>query len=182
MCVGGGGGGGGVAAGSVVLELSVSQFLIVNNLPNWFNDLPYWFATIFHLLCIMQTVAKIKQGRPEAIMSCIGPLMHISTHIPHTHTHTHTHTHNTHTNREWTAQQTAEKERLKMEQQHADHLYGLKACELDQRCVELSQADEETRRAINMATKDYNLALVRVGEGEGREEGVCEVGHLFSWL
>ena len=82
-----------------------------------------------------------------------------------TYLHTHTHAH-----REWTAQQTAEKERLKMEQQHADHLYGLKACELDQRCVELSQADEEARRAINMATKDYNLALVRVGGGgEGGE-------------
>ena len=59
-----------------------------------------------------------------------------------------------------------------MEQQHADHLYGLKACELDQRCVELSQADEEARRAINMATKDYNLALVRVG-GEKGEGGGC---------
>ena len=48
-----------------------------------------------------------------------------------------------------------------MEQEHADRLYELKACELDQRAIELSQADEDTRRAINVAIKDYNLALVR---------------------
>jgi len=48
-----------------------------------------------------------------------------------------------------------------MEQEHADRLYELKACELDQRAMELSQADEDTRRAINVAIKDYNLALVR---------------------
>ena len=69
-----------------------------------------------------------------------------------------------------------------MEQQHADHLYGLKACELDQRCVELSQADEETRRAINMATKDYNLALVRARVGRGCVRwGVCSLGYNFHW-
>ena len=63
--------------------------------------------------------------------------------------------------REWTSQQMAEKGRLQHEQDHADRLYNLKACELDQRAVELSLAEAETRRAINLATKDYNLALVR---------------------
>lgn len=32
--------------------------------------------------------------------------------------------------------------------------------ELDQRAMELANAEEDCRRAINMATKDYNNALV----------------------
>ena len=62
--------------------------------------------------------------------------------------------------REWTAAQTAEKERLASEQRHADRLYDLKACELDQRAVDLACAEAETRRNITIATKEYNLALV----------------------
>ena len=62
--------------------------------------------------------------------------------------------------REWTAAQTAEKQHLTQEEQHADRLYHLKACELDQRAVDLAAADEETRRNITTATKEYNLALV----------------------
>ena len=38
----------------------------------------------------------------------------------------------------------------------------------------MCEGGREARRAINMATKDYNLALVR--GGGGREEGVCECG------
>ena len=84
----------------------------------------------------------------------------------HTQTHTHTHTH-THTyfifyciHREWTAAQIAEKERLITEQNHADRLYDMKACELDQRTVDLASAEADTRRNITIATKEYNLALV----------------------
>lgn len=47
------------------------------------------------------------------------------------------------------------------EEKHAQYLYQLKACELDQRAVQLSEAEQETRRALNVATKDYNRALVR---------------------
>ena len=79
--------------------------------------------------------------------------------LTHTHTYTHSHTH-THTDREWTAAQIAEKERLQSEQQHADRLYDLKTCELDQRAVDLACADTETRKNITVATKEYNLALV----------------------
>ena len=56
--------------------------------------------------------------------------------------------------------QIAEKERLTSEQKHADRLYHMKACELDQRAVDLACAEAETRRNITTATKDYNLALV----------------------
>ena len=62
--------------------------------------------------------------------------------------------------REWTAAQTAEKEHTLQEEKHADRLYHLKACELDQRAVDLASADEDTRRNITVATKEYNLALV----------------------
>ena len=58
-------------------------------------------------------------------------------------------------------QQTAEKQRLMDEEGHANHLYEVKACELDQRAVELAMAEEETRRALNSATMEYNKALVR---------------------
>ena len=54
----------------------------------------------------------------------------------------------------------AERERAGSEQRHADRLYNLKACELDQRAVDLAAADEETRKNITAATKEYNLALV----------------------
>ena len=37
----------------------------------------------------------------------------------------------------------------------------MKACELDQRAVELGMAEEETRRALNAAHREYNKALVR---------------------
>jgi len=45
-------------------------------------------------------------------------------------------------------------------QNKADHLYELKMRELDQRACELQHAEEECRRAINEATKNYNLAQV----------------------
>ena len=64
--------------------------------------------------------------------------------------------------REWVAQQTSEKQRLSDEEKHANHLYEVKACELDQRAVELAMAEEETRRALNAAHREYNKALVRL--------------------
>lgn len=40
-------------------------------------------------------------------------------------------------------------------------MYDLKAREMDQRACELARAEAECRRAINMATKDFNDALER---------------------
>lgn len=62
--------------------------------------------------------------------------------------------------REWSTQQANEKEQAKRNQDYADRLYNLKMKELDQRAVELQNAEEECRRAINVATTDYNNALV----------------------
>lgn len=61
--------------------------------------------------------------------------------------------------REWSKQQMEEKNQAEANQKYADHLYELKAREMDQRAVELARAEEDCRRAINMATKDYNDAL-----------------------
>lgn len=62
--------------------------------------------------------------------------------------------------REWTEQQQRERQQAELNQKKADHLYELKMKELDQRAMELQKSEEECRRAINEATKDYNLALV----------------------
>ena len=48
-----------------------------------------------------------------------------------------------------------------MQQKMANKLYDLKQMELDQRALQLAKAEEECRRAINSAVKDYNEALER---------------------
>lgn len=47
-----------------------------------------------------------------------------------------------------------------MQQKMADKLYDFKQMEMDQRARDLQKAEEECRRAINSAVKDYNDALV----------------------
>ena len=62
--------------------------------------------------------------------------------------------------REWSLQQKQEQEQARINQAQANRLYELKMKELDQRAMDLQKAEEECRRAINLATTDYNLALV----------------------
>lgn len=62
--------------------------------------------------------------------------------------------------REWSLEQKRERDQAKRNQAQADRLYELKSKELDQRAMELQKAEEDCRRAINMATSDYNNALV----------------------
>lgn len=63
--------------------------------------------------------------------------------------------------REWSLQQQHEKNLARMQQKMADKLYDFKQMELDQRARDLQRAEEECRRAINSAVKDYNDALNR---------------------
>lgn len=51
-----------------------------------------------------------------------------------------------------------------MQQKMADKLYDFKQMEMDQRARDLQKAEEECRRAINSAVKDYNDALKREQE------------------
>lgn len=62
--------------------------------------------------------------------------------------------------REWSTQQANEKDQARRNQDEADRLYQLKMRELDQRGMELEKAEDDCKRAINMATTDYNNALV----------------------
>ena len=64
--------------------------------------------------------------------------------------------------REWSEQQMKERRQADHNQKTADRLYDLKMRELDQRACELAKAEEDCRRAINVAVKDYNNALVSV--------------------
>ncbi|XP_046363465.1 RIB43A-like with coiled-coils protein 2 [Haliotis rufescens] len=63
--------------------------------------------------------------------------------------------------REWHTQQMNERDQAKRNQDMADRLYELKMRELDQRALELQDAEEQCRRAINHSTKDFNAALDR---------------------
>jgi len=62
--------------------------------------------------------------------------------------------------REWSIEQQREKDQAKRNQAQADRLYELKSKELDLRSMQLQKSEEDCRKAINMATSDYNNALV----------------------
>lgn len=53
-----------------------------------------------------------------------------------------------------------------MQENMANKLYDFKQMELDRRAMDLAKAEEECRRAINNAVKDYNNALVSPDEFE----------------
>ncbi|CAF4392113.1 unnamed protein product, partial [Rotaria sordida] len=55
-------------------------------------------------------------------------------------------------------------QREQQQQQAADHLFYAKQNELDQRSIELQQAEEDCRKAINESIKNYNDALVSLEE------------------
>jgi len=61
--------------------------------------------------------------------------------------------------RNWHEAQMREKAQAKRNQDAADQLYDLKQKELDQRAMDLQSAEENCRKAINMAQAAYNDAL-----------------------
>jgi len=63
--------------------------------------------------------------------------------------------------REWMKQQMKEKSQEEANLKQSNRLCDLKTIEMDQRLKELAQAEQECRTAIDIATKDYNLALAR---------------------
>ena len=63
-------------------------------------------------------------------------------------------------NDKWFLEQMSEREQMKNNKKTADQLYDLKMRELDERACDLAKAEETCRRAIQMATKDFNLAQV----------------------
>jgi len=61
--------------------------------------------------------------------------------------------------REWTKQQMNEKLQEEANSKQAKRLHDLKTIENDQRALQLAKAEQECRKAINMATKEFNKAL-----------------------
>ncbi|XP_065838743.1 RIB43A-like with coiled-coils protein 2 [Oscarella lobularis] len=84
--------------------------------------------------------------------------------------------------REWYRQQIAEKEFLKQEQTFADRMYDKKALEMDQKAQELAEAEVQCRQAINLATKELNLALAQETEAKRRLEKTQEEDNNFTEL
>ncbi|NXA39979.1 RIBC2 protein, partial [Eudromia elegans] len=60
--------------------------------------------------------------------------------------------------REWSLQQQRDLRNALADKKRSDDLYEKDRLELDRKAVELQRADEETRRAICAATKDFNRA------------------------
>lgn len=77
-------------------------------------------------------------------------------------------------------QQTNEKNQATANQKYADHLHELKAREMDQRACELARAEEDCRRAINMATRDMNEALARERKAKEDSEKQQEQDDNFT--
>jgi len=63
--------------------------------------------------------------------------------------------------RAWSEQQSAERALEAAKCARADHLHDLKSLELDQRAMQLERDEMACRRNLNLATKEYNLALAR---------------------
>lgn len=61
--------------------------------------------------------------------------------------------------REWIKQQLEEKNREKAAERYAEQLHQKKMMEIDARSAALAREEEECRRNLNMATKNYNEAL-----------------------
>ncbi|RUS73971.1 hypothetical protein EGW08_018271 [Elysia chlorotica] len=86
--------------------------------------------------------------------------------------------------RSWHEQQMRERDQAKRSQEAADRLYELKQRELDQRAIDLQKAEEDCRRAINMATADYNKALnneqserMRLKEQQDLDDKMTEIAN-----
>ncbi|XP_060080955.1 RIB43A-like with coiled-coils protein 2 [Ylistrum balloti] len=90
--------------------------------------------------------------------------------------------------REWSTQQSDEKAQAKRNMDQANRLYELKMRELDQRAMDLANSEDECRRAINMAVKDYNQALdrernekERLQKQQEHDDNMTEIAnHIFG--
>nr|XP_033809021.1 RIB43A-like with coiled-coils protein 2 isoform X2 [Geotrypetes seraphini] len=62
--------------------------------------------------------------------------------------------------REWSLQQQSDLEKAQADQKFAEDLYYKNRTKLDERAMELQRMEKESRRAVCLATKDYNIAQV----------------------
>ncbi|XP_028814235.1 RIB43A-like with coiled-coils protein 2 [Denticeps clupeoides] len=72
--------------------------------------------------------------------------------------------------RDWSLQQQAELQTARQQQSLADHYYDKSRVKLDNRALQLQMMEEESKRSVAIATKDFNLALA----AENRERKLRE--------
>ncbi|XP_038054446.1 RIB43A-like with coiled-coils protein 2 [Patiria miniata] len=89
--------------------------------------------------------------------------------------------------REWTRRQAEEKKRQKAHQKEADRLYDLHRREADERAMALATAEEDCRRAINEAMRDYNKSLAdeqaekaRLAEQQALDDNFTEMANQVN--
>ncbi|MGH0156989.1 UNVERIFIED_CONTAM: hypothetical protein FKN15_032770 [Acipenser sinensis] len=89
--------------------------------------------------------------------------------------------------REWSLQQQEERHRAREEHTCAEELYNKRRVELDNRAVELQKIEEETRRAVTVATKDFNLAKAaetrekqKLEKQQEEEDNLVEISNLIQ--
>ncbi|KAH9488209.1 Protein Tax-1 [Bulinus truncatus] len=90
--------------------------------------------------------------------------------------------------RKWHESQMREREQAMRNQDEADRLYELKQRELDERAIALQQAEEQCRKAIDMATAAYNEALnneqrerERLKRQQDQDDNMTEIAnHVFG--
>jgi len=82
--------------------------------------------------------------------------------------------------REWSEQQKNEKEQEEANLQEANRLYDLKALEMDGRAMQLENQEMLCRRNLNVATKEYNLALARERMAKEDQEKKQELEDNFT--
>ncbi|XP_030077174.1 RIB43A-like with coiled-coils protein 2 [Microcaecilia unicolor] len=63
--------------------------------------------------------------------------------------------------REWSLQQQRDLAKTRADKKFADDLYNKNRIKLDERAMELQRMEKESRRAVCLATKDYNIAQVK---------------------
>ncbi|XP_071980404.1 RIB43A-like with coiled-coils protein 1 [Engystomops pustulosus] len=83
-------------------------------------------------------------------------------------------------NKKWLSQQIDERKRSEAQQMYADNLYDRKRMELDERAQHLSKMEEECRRAVDMATNNFNQALAMEAQERQRLQKQQEEDNNFA--
>ncbi|KAJ7329448.1 hypothetical protein JRQ81_015622 [Phrynocephalus forsythii] len=89
--------------------------------------------------------------------------------------------------REWLLQQHKESQNALADRKYADDLYDRQRLELDQKAMNLQRIDEQTRRAVCVATMEFNKALAAESEEkkclekqQQEEDDTAEIFNLFQ--
>merc|ERR1712159_334318 len=76
---------------------------------------------------------------------------------------------------EWAQAQKEERNRAEQQLRYSDYLYEMKQNQLDQKAMELQASERAARRAVEEATKDFNLRQANEREQREKEEKEAEL-------